>query len=167
MRKIQSMGTELVWVVTAMVYGGMGSGRMIGYNIQHVSTDRASAWNLYTYLTIDDKSFVRVDKISYEYIVCATTDSATDRHSLQWCELWRREGETETRVRDKWKRATLVKKIAWNTLFLGGVRLCVRSDTYTHMYIIYSIYIYNLSYYVKRHEMEVFEWCAAILRNII
>jgi len=46
--------------------------------------------SIYTYLTIDDKSFVRVDKTSYEFIVCATTDSATDRHSEWWCESrWR------------------------------------------------------------------------------
>jgi len=81
MPRIQSMGTELVWVVATMVHGWMGSGRMIGYNIQHVSTDWASACNPYTYLTINDKSFVRVDKTSYEFIVCATTGSATDRHS--------------------------------------------------------------------------------------
>lgn len=63
---LQSVGTELVRVVVVVSRENFRRrwSVVVGYNIQHVSTDRASACNLYTYQTVDDKSFVRADKTS-------------------------------------------------------------------------------------------------------
>jgi len=128
-------------------------GVVVWYNIQHVSTDRASACNLYTYLTIDDKSFVRMNRTLCEYSVRVSIYDlcATDRRgwaavgvSLGWLEGG--EGETETRVRDKWKRATRRKKnhpkYAFGVWWGGGPMCQVRSvhthrHTYTHECILY------------------------------